>query len=278
MMFDKIEEFGKSIFQHGKYNDRIYLMKLAKQDFPAILKHLETKASSERYTKIFAKVPSNFESEFLRHNYQKEATIPAFFDGKEDAVFLSKYFSPERATNTRKQKIDEVLSIAKKKVNTKADSTLPQKFTYRICEKRDVQQMSALYKIVFETYPFPIHDPHYLAKTMDEHIVYFGIWDGRKLVALSSAEMDTGFKNVEMTDFATLSEYRGHGLAVYLLKQMEQEMRKRKFKTAYTIARALSYGMNITFAKMGYQFSGTLINNTNISGNLESMNVWYKYL
>jgi hypothetical protein len=36
--------------------------------------------------------------------------------------------------------------------------------------------------------------------------------------------------------------------------------------------------MNATFAKAGYSFGGTLINNTNISGDIESMNVWYKNL
>jgi len=36
--------------------------------------------------------------------------------------------------------------------------------------------------------------------------------------------------------------------------------------------------MNITFSRMGYRYSGTLLNNTNISGRLESMNVWYKFL
>ena len=55
-------------------------------------------------------------------------------------------------------------------------------------------------------------------------------------------------------------------------------MKDKDIITAYTIARAISFGMNITFAKNGYKYSGTLKNNTNISGKLESMNVWYKYL
>ena len=37
-------------------------------------------------------------------------------------------------------------------------------------------------------------------------------------------------------------------------------------------------GMNITFAKHGYHYAGTLNNNTNICGRIESMNVWYKSL
>lgn len=36
--------------------------------------------------------------------------------------------------------------------------------------------------------------------------------------------------------------------------------------------------MNVTFSKLNYNYGGTLINNTNISGDLESMNVWYKIL
>ena len=69
-----------------------------------------------------------------------------------------------------------------------------------------------------------------------------------------------------MTDFATHPSHRSQGLASFLLYEMEQEMTKRGIKTAYTIARSVSYGMNITFAKHAYTLAGTLINNTNISG------------
>ena len=55
-------------------------------------------------------------------------------------------------------------------------------------------------------------------------------------------------------------------------------MQRRGILTAYTIARSLSYGMNITFARQGYRFGGTLTNNTEISGAIESMNVWYRSL
>ena len=85
-------------------------------------------------------------------------------------------------------------------------------------------------------------------------------------------------QNVEMTDFATLPEALGHGLALSLLETMESAMCRRNMHTAHTIARARSPGMNITFSKAGYTFAGTLINNTNISGGIESMNVWYKRL
>jgi len=36
--------------------------------------------------------------------------------------------------------------------------------------------------------------------------------------------------------------------------------------------------MNILLAGKGYSFDGTLVNNTNIAGQIESMNVWHKQL
>lgn len=150
--------------------------------------------------------------------------------------------------------------------------------TLRVCALGDARIMSALYNRVFATYPFPIGDPAYIRRTMDGQVVYFGIWLGGELAALSSAEMDVEARNVEMTDFATLPAYRGRHLATLLLEAMEARMHARKIATSYTIARATSFGMNITFATMGYQFGGRLVNNTNIAGEFEDMNVWYKPL
>ena len=109
-------------------------------------------------------------------------------------------------------------------------------------------------------------------------MVYFGVWHEKSLVALSSCEIYRNQSNAEMTDFATLPEHRGMNLSLHLLDEMENELRKQNINMAYTIARAYSFGMNIAFAKANYIFAGTLRNNTNISGNIESMNVWYKFI
>jgi len=81
-----------------------------------------------------------------------------------------------------------------------------------------------------------------------------------------------------MTDFAVLKNYRGKQISLFLLHKMEAYMRKLQIKKAYTMARSLSYGMNIAFSKMGYNYSGTVINNANISGAIESLNIWHKDL
>lgn len=274
---DVMEECQGALIQHGPLNRRIYLMKLGDADPAELLPALEKLVRKHGYTKIFAKVPASKAAPFLSAQFHQEASIPGFFNGKEEALFLGKYFDPERAVEKTAEELDGVIELAKKKGNAgKKKQSLLEGAILRQCTEQDAQVMARIYAEVFPSYPFPITEPDYLIETMRTHIVYYGIEVQGQLVALSSAEMDEKASNVEMTDFATLPKWLGHGFAVHLLSQMEVDMVVRGINTAYTIARSVSPGMNITFAKLGYQFGGRLKNNTNISGNIESMNIWYK--
>jgi putative beta-lysine N-acetyltransferase len=113
---------------------------------------------------------------------------------------------------------------------------------------------------------------------MREGVRYFCIRLQGDIVAMAAAEVDAEAENVEMTDFATRPEWRGRGLAGALLRHMDGNMRADGIRTAYTIARATSRGMNAVFEHNGYRYAGFLKNNTQIGGTIESMTVWYKRL
>lgn len=283
-MHDIIVNIGHSIIQHGKFNDRIYLMKLSKEDFPDIIEELNGLALREGYSKILAKVPAFAKDKFINNDYIIEARIPRFYNGSDNVYFMGKYFIESRMFDNRFEDINEVLYTENEKICKNVEFNLPHGFNYRICDKSNIYQIADVYKKVFRTYPFPISDSEYIAKTMDKNFVYFSIQKNDEIIALSSSDIDIDSQNVEMTDFATLPEYRGNGFALYLLYKMEDDMRKRNIMMAYTIARSISHGANIIFTKMGYKYGGILYNNTNISvdkttsGNFESMNVWYKIL
>jgi putative beta-lysine N-acetyltransferase len=277
-MFDQIEKLGRSTIQHGKKNDRVYLMKIHEDDMPGILPELDRLARDNGYSKIFVKVPEAHAGAFERWGYRKEARIPGFYNRSRDAVFLGRFLSEDRAEDPRDPKRREVLELALRKHAAGVPDDPVGAPRVEKAKASDAEEMSEVYREVFPSYPFPIHDPEYLRETMRSHVAYFCIRSGGKIVSLSSAEMDTAGRNVEMTDFATLPEARGAGHAVHLLDRMEDEMVNREITTAYTIARAMSPGMNVTFSKMGYIYAGTLVNNTDISGSIESMNIWYKHL
>ena len=275
-MYDQIETIGNSAIQHGPLNDRIYLMKLDPDDLPQLLDKLESLAAERGYSKIFAKIPADHRSLFERNGYRPEALVPGFFNGRQDAVFLGRFLTPEREVDHKLRRTSEILELAAQNwgKGRSPGATAPPKLVQASVD--DVAEMSQVYREVFPSYPFPIHDPAYLLETMKSHVRYFLVRDRNRIAAISSAEMDLKAGNAEMTDFATRPEHRGAGLGSYLLERMELEMEVVGIQTLYTIARSLSPGMNIVFSKTGYQYAGTLVNNTNISGQIENMNVWYK--
>lgn len=274
---DAIEYMDGALIQHGPLNDRVYLMKIGEAQPDHLVDSLLRKANDSGYSKVFAKIPESADGPFLDAGFQKEARVPGFFDGQEPASFLGYYLDSERQQEENPEALEDILKLTRRRGGP--DSLPPlseERFAMRRCGARDVNEMSEIYQHVFPTYPFPIHDPAYLQDTMDSHVAYFGMTANNRLVALSSSEIDTESKSAEMTDFATLHDWQGNSLATHLLTHMEQAMRAKSIKTAYTIARAASPGMNITFAKCDYEYGGRLINNTNISGQIESMNIWYK--
>ncbi len=277
-MNDSLEIFGRSLIHHGPYNDRAYLMKLHEEDCGEIVQSLDMLASSRGYSKIFAKVPSSVRERFVAGGYVQEAKIPGFYPGGDDACFMGKYFTASRAREQQPQLVKDVLDAAGAAAEVPTLTPLPQGFTVRLAVEDDGDEMAKIYREVFASYPFPVHDPAFLRAAMRDSTMFFGIWNGAKIAALSSAEMDFHSASAEMTDFATPPAYRGNGFALCLLRQMEDAVKGRGIRSLFTIARAYSFGMNITFARNGYLYGGTLTNNTNISGSLESMNVWYKIL
>lgn len=277
MKTDHIEKIGQSVIQHGKLNNRIYLMKYDPIDRNNIMGKLNLLARENGYTKIFAKIPASAQPFFVQNNFEQEAFIPTFFQNKEAVFFMSKFFDPTRkiTPEAATQTLEKLLSES---METEQANLFPG-FKLKEAELKDCEEMVQLYGQVFKSYPFPIMNAEYIQKTMSEGMVrYFTVRDQKKLIGLSSAEIDINNKNAEMTDFAVLPAYRGKKLAGILLNAMETEMKKLQFKTLYTIARLNSLGMNKTFLKQGYLYAGLLKNNTNISGKIENMCVYYKTL
>ncbi|HOO49065.1 MAG TPA: putative beta-lysine N-acetyltransferase [Saccharofermentans sp.] len=275
-MEDVVEKIMNSIVHHGQNSNRIYLMKLDESDLPHIYQRLDNLAKQNNYTKIIAKIPCKFKNIFLESGYEQEAFIPKFYNGDGDGCFVCKYFDKKRKVNALNSECKEILKIAQKKDVLDIKKSLERGYVCRRANENDIPSIVDLYRAVFKSYPFPIFKEKYIAQTIKENVIYFGIWNNKSLVAVSSIEMDKHNCNAEMTDFAVLNEYRGNGFALYLLEEMEKNFNKLDIKTAFTIARAKSAGMNITFARKGYIYAGTLINNTDIAGQIESMNVWYK--
>ena len=277
-MTDIIENIKGSIIQHGPHNNRIYLMRLNTDDTHGLIGTLDDMALKNGYGKIFAKISAPAWRNFKSADYIKEAVVPGFFTGKTDAYFIAKYFSAGRQ---KVQNVKKLLKFVKQAEKGSASNKHRNARATRdvvVCKPSDAGEMSLIYQQVFKSYPFPIQKPIYLKRLMKEGVLYFCIRIEGRILAIAASEIDLVSKNAEMTDFATLPKWRGMGFAGMLLGHMDKKIRKLGIKTAYTIARAASHGMNSVFKNSGYNYSGLLKNNSQICGSIQSMTVWYKHL
>lgn len=274
MQPDEIIHMGNSLVQHGPANDRVYLMKLAAEDLPGIAKDVYELGRQHGYSKLFAKIPAEATEHFARLGFVDEARVPGMLRGQSAGYFMSKYLDRRRAVPRDMDRLAAVLDQAERKRHDPvAETDGGEVVRLRL---GDAEELAQLYGAVFKTYPFPLDDPSFIRQAMIADTAFFGIVADGGIKAAASIEMDMDWRCAEMTDFATLPEYRARGAAGRLLSKMEDALRDIGVEVAYTIARAESFGMNIVFARAGYAFGGTLHNNTQIGGKLESMNVWHK--
>lgn len=266
-----------SKYQLGKYNNRIYIIKLSNDEPLSTIDFLIGLIKNNMYRKIIIRSDNYRLSLFLYYGFSIEAVIPGYFNQDRDLFFISLFSQSNINTQKCKDKLRELFLSSQKKVSQEDEPTQSQNI--RPLQINDCDALANLYANVFESYPFPIFDSTYLKETMEKQSIhYFGIWENNKLLAASSLEIDSEASSAEVTDFAVRKEYRGKHFSSHLLHVMEIWLRENGIITAYTIARLQSKAINMTFLNNGYKYSGTLFANTQISGAIESMNIYYKLL
>lgn len=279
MLRDEYAPLGKSLLHHGPLNQRAYLVRLADEDAERMPAWMRQLAQARGYTKLLARVPRRLAAPFLETGFEVEAVLPLYYTGGEECLYLARYLDKGRRHSPQAQQVAEVLENA---LATAAPApvaaSLPVGFDLAELEKADASALAALYGVVFTAYPFPVLDADYLQHCMAEGYRYCGIRAKGRLAAAACAEPDPASVAVELSDFATLPEYRRQGLAGALIRHLESRIPAEQFATLFTICRATSWGMNRAFAAHGFQHVGTLWNNTHFNGGLEDMNIWVKPL
>jgi len=274
---EKLILVGRSKVQHGQHNDRIFVDDYKHALDPYLIDKLDLMVEDHEYGKIIAKTPKAAKIKFIRHGFDQEGKIPGFYNGKKACFFMAKYSDANRKVVKNK---DELLSIIleakKKKINSKKLEPMKVGYEIKLLDLRDSKRIADIYDQVFKTHPYPITDPSYIEKNMGHETLYFGLMKQEKLIGVGACCVNFHEENAEVTDFAILPKYRGYNYSMHLMKKMEKVMMAAGIKTAYTMTRSGSPSMNKIFGKSGYKYGGTLWNNNQISGGIESMNIWFK--
>jgi len=236
--------------------------------------HLIKLAVSKKLEKIWLWALPADVSKFLRCGFSMEGSL--FRGNYEDfAVSLAYYVSEARGHSDQLLSENAIIHNVQTKPITQAQR-LPHGIELRLLNESFAPQISQLLTQVFTSYPSPVENPQYIRSLIQEGNIFAGAFSQGKLIGVAAAYPDVVLNRCEMTDCATLEEYRGHSLTERLLWILEQEVKKYGSFAVYTLARAQSFGMNRVFHRLGYKYQGRLINNCDIAGSFEDMNIWIR--
>ncbi|MCZ8515022.1 putative beta-lysine N-acetyltransferase [Paenibacillus filicis] len=234
-------------------------------------------ARAESLTKVFIKSREEDWQTFLSKGGMLEGIYKGYFRGR-DAYCMAFYYDLERRTSDYWLEEDRILEQVLALPLKPDRPAVPGNCTMRIARTEDAGRLAALYGQIFQTYPTPMNDPLYVEQTMREGTVYYLVESADQLISAASAEINTVYRNVEMTDCATLPAYRNQGIMRLLMHALEEELTGRNITCAYSLSRALSFGMNAVFFQLGYRYCGRLTKNCDIYDKFEDMNLWVKAL
>ena len=258
------------------YNQRVQVDDYEGEDIDGLTSRLDYLAQKNNFGKVYLKAKADDWEKFLTHGYVLEGIFKHYHNG-DNAYSLAKFFSTDRRISEGFEKENEIIEeVSKHKPDEDFEVELSENYAIRPTTKEDIPELIALYDRVFETYPIPLNQPLYLEKLMDSDVYFMVITNKGKIVSAASADISNRYKNAEITDCATHPDERGNGLMSILINSLEKEMKEMGIHCLYSIARSLSFGMNSVFKKHNYTYTGRLINNCNIFGKFEDMNVWVK--
>jgi putative beta-lysine N-acetyltransferase len=258
-------------------NQRIRVLDYRAANLHAMIMQIRSLAEANGFDKIIAMASANDWLAFLRHGYVLEAVIRYFHQGA-DAYVVSKFRSQARLASS--SLMSEILLIEEIMASPpKSDAgALPNDCSLRLARRDDIPRLLELYRGIFVSYPSPLVHESYLRAIFAADSLFAVCVRGNEVVAAASAEFQPRARAAELTDCATLPELRGLGIMSALLRFLEVELVRREYLSAYTMARARSVGMNRVFYSLGYEFMGRLVNNCDIQGSFEDMNIWVRSL
>ena len=231
-------------------------------------------AAKENLGKVICNCDANSFENFINAKFHLEGKIDGYFQG-EDAFCMSYFIRSSRKLHKSLNK--ENLFLVES-LNAGNSFVYDNNFKYEIrdAKESDAKEIAKLFSNTFFTSPSLVHDEEYLKKTMNKKTLYKVAVDNGKIISVASADLNSLNLNAEITNCATYPKYRCKGVLSNIVYSLELNLKNMGFICLYSLARSISPGINLVLSKHGYKFRGRLINNSNICGTFEDVNIWVK--
>ena len=211
---------------------------------------------------------------WIRAGLVREGKIDDFFRDGSDAQVWVRFDGPRDHNPDEAEHFDIVMDCLEK--DERVPPPVSPGYHFRRLGTDDLPRLGPMLRSAFPEYPNALDDPSLREKILTGANLFGALESSNgELAAVASAEIDRVERNAEMTDCVTDPEHRGNGLMAQLLWKLEQELfQDTRITALYTLARAGEVGMNSTFSRLGYRFTGRMLNNCRMPTGWESVNVW----
>lgn len=254
-------------------NNRVKIVNFHKISVQTI-KRIIRFASKQHLSKVICNCDISSFQNFCNAGFILEGKIDSYFKG-EDALRMS-YFIIGNRKICKNDNMENLFLI--KSLNVKNSFEFNNNFKYQIRDAResDIDELIDLFSNAFFAYPASIYDRDYLIQNMNKKVLCKVATFNGKIISAASAYLDYENLNAEIADCATYPHYRDKGILSNIVYFLESDIKKKGFISLYSLSRSINPGMNIVLSKHGYNFRGKLVNDCNICGDFESMNIWAK--
>lgn len=228
------------------------------------------------FGKIIAYVAENQADLMAQAGYEFEGEIAGYLNG-QDVWCCSRFVNRQRRRTSQDCLENGIIDECFLK-NPRPVTSDPDAFAIRSALESDLPAMMELFAEVFTTYPSPLFDKNHLLNLMRERkAIYHVAVKNDAIMGAASAEIDWRHMNAELGDCATRPQNRGLGVMRHLLASLETALESSGINCRYSLARASHPPVNHVFHSLGYKYSGRMVNNCQICGAFEDMNIWVKH-
>ena len=261
------------VISDDAYSDRVRCDHPELRDGESVGRTLLMVADALDRSRIVVLAEERLREGLAKTGFEEEATMPGFYEGERDCVVMGLARTRARAGASNPDAVEAVNAL----VRTKRAEPAPA-FETRRATVEDAPELAQLLGETFAQYPTPSDDARYVAKQIEEGTPFRVVDGDGEIIACASADLVREAKTAELTDCATRPEARGNGLMRRLLADLMEDLRDMDYPTAFTLARARIPGINIAFARLGFELRGRMDQSCRIGDGLEDMNVWSRAL
>jgi putative beta-lysine N-acetyltransferase len=257
------------VVRDDAYSDRIRCDHPAVQDGEDLGQALLSAAKERDRGRVVVLCERALTAGLERAGFWLEAVIPGFYSGAESCLVLgaSPAGRPPLANPQRVGEVDEL-------IDAHAPWVEPPPTPTERAGQQDSAAIAALIAECVTYYPTPSGHPGFIEAHLATGAPFRVVRDEGRVVACACADLVPFAAAAELTDCFTAPSHRRRGLMRALLSDLMGDLAGLDYRTAYTLCRATSPGINLAFKGLAFDYCGRMSRSCRIGEGLEDMNIW----